>query len=107
MTELVLFKGASLPARTLDAETLIERWQEGRSPHTVRAYGRDLAHFARWSPPHLDGQGRENGAALQADGASWCHRRGFGVACLSPEIDVVALGPLGRSRQTSIGLRGG
>jgi integrase/recombinase XerC len=38
-----------LVARQLDVETLIARWKEGRSPHTVRAYGRDLAHFARWS----------------------------------------------------------
>jgi integrase/recombinase XerC len=30
-------------------ERLIGRWQEGRSPHTVRAYGRDLGHFTRWS----------------------------------------------------------
>src|SRR5262245_15582336 len=31
-----------------DVGRLIERWQEGRSPHTIRAYGRDIAHFARW-----------------------------------------------------------
>jgi hypothetical protein len=36
---------ASPPAaRTLDANALIEGWQKGRSAHTVRAYGRDLAH---------------------------------------------------------------
>ena len=49
MTALVPFNLPSAPSRLLDAEALIERWKEGRSPHTVRAYGRDLAHFARWS----------------------------------------------------------
>ena len=39
-----------------DVERLIERWQEGRSPHTVRAYGRDLAHFARWSEAAAPGE---------------------------------------------------
>jgi integrase/recombinase XerC len=48
MTELVLFKAASLPARTLDAETLIKRWKEGRSPQTLRAYTADLKVFAAW-----------------------------------------------------------
>jgi integrase/recombinase XerC len=48
-TDLVLARQPTQPARRLDTETLIERWQEGRSPNTVRAYGRDLAHFARWS----------------------------------------------------------
>jgi len=48
MTELVPFTPGLVPS-PYDAERLIERWQEGRSPHTVRAYGRDLAHFARWS----------------------------------------------------------
>jgi site-specific recombinase XerC len=37
-------------------ERLIERWQEGRSPHTVRAYGRDLVHFARWSEAAAPGE---------------------------------------------------
>jgi integrase/recombinase XerC len=47
--ELVVVGGPGpLPARQFDAETLIERWKEGRSPNTVRAYGRDLAYFARW-----------------------------------------------------------
>src|SRR5262245_51314222 len=44
-----LSQSTQLSVRQLDAENLIERWKEGRSPHTVRAYGRDLAHFARWS----------------------------------------------------------
>jgi len=35
---------------------LIARWQEGRSPHTVRAYGRDLAHFAKWSDVTTPGE---------------------------------------------------
>jgi integrase/recombinase XerC len=48
MTELVPLKPGLTPWRH-DAEQLIQRWQEGRSPHTVRAYCRDLAHFARWS----------------------------------------------------------
>jgi hypothetical protein len=37
MTELVPFK-AGLTPWPYDVERLIERWQEGRSPHTVRAY---------------------------------------------------------------------
>ena len=48
MTELVRQSQAITPWPH-SVERLIERWQEGRSPHTVRAYGRDLAHFARWS----------------------------------------------------------
>ena len=48
MTELVPLKPGLTPW-PYNMERLIERWQEGRSPHTVRAYGRDLAHFARWS----------------------------------------------------------
>jgi len=35
---------------------LIARWQEGRSPHTFRAYGRDLAHFAQWSEASAAGE---------------------------------------------------
>jgi integrase/recombinase XerC len=47
-TELVPLKLSLTPCLS-NMERLIERWHEGRSPHTVRAYGRDLAHFARWS----------------------------------------------------------
>jgi integrase/recombinase XerC len=55
MTELVPFKAGLMPW-PYDVERLIERWQEGRSPHTVRAYGRDLAHFARWSEAAVPGE---------------------------------------------------
>jgi integrase/recombinase XerC len=48
MNEIVPFKRASLPARTLDSETLIERFREGRSPQTLRAYTSDLKNFATW-----------------------------------------------------------
>jgi hypothetical protein len=49
MNELVpLLPAPGVPARQLDAETLIQRWMEGRAPNTMRAYGRDLAYFARW-----------------------------------------------------------
>lgn len=37
-----------LPARQFDAETLIKRWKEGRSPQTLRAYASDLKGFADW-----------------------------------------------------------
>ena len=56
MNDLVPSSATSLAARTLDAETLIERWQQGRSPHTVAAYGADLAHFARWSEATTPGE---------------------------------------------------
>jgi hypothetical protein len=55
LTDLVPFK-AGLTPRPYDVERLIEHWQEGRSPHTVRAYGRDLAHFARWSGAAAPGE---------------------------------------------------
>jgi integrase/recombinase XerC len=42
--------------RPLDADVLIARWQEGRSPHTARAYGRDLAHFAHWAEAAAPGE---------------------------------------------------
>jgi hypothetical protein len=29
-------------------ERLIERWREGRSPETLRAYTSDLQYFANW-----------------------------------------------------------
>src|SRR5262245_38979021 len=47
--DLVPIAAATAVQRQLDAHVLIARWQEGRSPHTVRAYSRDLADFARWS----------------------------------------------------------
>jgi integrase/recombinase XerC len=34
--------------RVLDAERLIERWSEGRSKQTLRAYSNDLRHFSDW-----------------------------------------------------------
>jgi integrase/recombinase XerC len=49
MNALTPFPSTQPEARRPNAESLIERWKEGRSPHTVRAYGRDLAHFAGWS----------------------------------------------------------
>ena len=55
MTALVPFKPGLTPW-PYDVDRLIERWQEGRSPHTVRAYGRDLAHFARWSEASAPGE---------------------------------------------------
>jgi integrase/recombinase XerC len=48
MTALVPFNTPLVSARLLDAETLIERWKEGRSPQTLRAYTRDLENFAAW-----------------------------------------------------------
>src|SRR5262245_4055337 len=54
MTQLVPLTGI-LPW-AYDVDRLIERWQEGRSPHTVCAYGRDLAHFARWSKAVTPGE---------------------------------------------------
>ena len=55
MTELVPLKLGLTPL-PYDVERLIERWQEGRSPHSVRACGRDLAHFARWSEAATPGE---------------------------------------------------
>jgi integrase/recombinase XerC len=37
-----------LSPRQLDAESLIERWREGRSPQTLRAYAADLRAFSAW-----------------------------------------------------------
>jgi hypothetical protein len=47
MTQLVPFK-PDLTLLPYDVERLIERWREGRSPQTLRAYTSDLNHFARW-----------------------------------------------------------
>jgi integrase/recombinase XerC len=48
MNALVPLSQHTLPARQLDAEGLIERWKEGRSPQTLRAYVADLKVFAGW-----------------------------------------------------------
>jgi integrase/recombinase XerC len=65
MSDLITNKPATLPLDerkpglapwAYDVERLIERWQEGRSPHTVRAYGRDLGHFAGWSEAATPGE---------------------------------------------------
>jgi integrase/recombinase XerC len=45
MTELVPIKSGLAPW-PYDVERLIERWREGRSPQTLRAYTSDLQHFA-------------------------------------------------------------
>jgi integrase/recombinase XerC len=60
MNDLVRLSPAQLSGRQLDAESLIERWQKGRSPHTVRAYGRDLTHFAKWSDATTAGEAMTN-----------------------------------------------
>ena len=48
MTALVPLGGIPAARRPLDAEGLIERWKEGRSPQTLRAYANDLQTFATW-----------------------------------------------------------
>jgi integrase/recombinase XerC len=52
----------AIPAarRPLDAEGLIERWKEGRSPQTLRAYANDLQTVASWTKT------RSVGAAVSA-----------------------------------------
>lgn len=40
--------------RELDPARLIERWQEGRSQETLKAYAGDLAAFTRWFDNHLN-----------------------------------------------------
>ena len=47
MTALVPF-GQGQVIRALDADRLIERWREGRSKQTLRAYSNDLGHFSGW-----------------------------------------------------------
>lgn len=47
--ELVPFKPREITAQALDPERLLERWTEGRSPQTVRAYTSDLRQFATWA----------------------------------------------------------
>jgi hypothetical protein len=48
MTAVVPTGHGSIAVRPLDSERLIERWSEGRSPSTLRAYSNDLKHFAGW-----------------------------------------------------------
>jgi integrase/recombinase XerC len=48
MTALVPLGGVPAACRPLDADGLIERWKEGRSPRTLRAYANDLQTFATW-----------------------------------------------------------
>ena len=48
MTAVVPPGLGSIAPRPLDAERLVERWREGRSPQTLRAYSNDLRHFAGW-----------------------------------------------------------
>jgi integrase/recombinase XerC len=48
MTAAVPTGHGSLAPRPLETERLIERWREGRSPQTLRAYSNDLRHFAGW-----------------------------------------------------------
>jgi integrase/recombinase XerC len=48
MTVLVPFNHVSVAPRPLDADRLIERWREGRSKQTLRAYSNDLRHFSDW-----------------------------------------------------------
>ena len=47
MSALVPFNHTPI-ARPLDADRLLERWKEGRSPQTLRAYANDLQTFAAW-----------------------------------------------------------
>jgi integrase/recombinase XerC len=55
MTAVVPTDHGSVAFRSLDAERLIERWSEGRSPSTLRAYSNDLKHFAGWLGIFLGG----------------------------------------------------
>ena len=48
MTALVPLNLDPVAARLIDAARLIERWREGRSPQTLRAYSNDLRHFSDW-----------------------------------------------------------
>jgi integrase/recombinase XerC len=47
MNDLTIVRRGELD-QALDSRRLIERWTSGRSPNTVDAYKRDLAHFAGW-----------------------------------------------------------
>jgi integrase/recombinase XerC len=47
--ELVLAQPSLPPSlQAIDAQRLIKRWTEGRSPNTVLAYKKDLEGFAKW-----------------------------------------------------------
>jgi integrase/recombinase XerC len=48
MTALGPFNHGQMAPRLLDADRLIERWREGRSPQTLRAYSNDLLRFSDW-----------------------------------------------------------
>jgi integrase/recombinase XerC len=48
MTTLVPLNFDPMAARALDAERLLKRWREGRSPQTLRAYANDLQTFVTW-----------------------------------------------------------
>ena len=48
MTALVPINHGQVVPRLLDADRLIERWSEGRSKQTLRAYSNDLRHFSDW-----------------------------------------------------------
>jgi hypothetical protein len=47
MTKLARLKAGVTPC-PYDVERLIQRWREGRSPQTLRAYTGDLRYFATW-----------------------------------------------------------
>jgi len=48
MNTLVPYGPGQVGQRVLDADRLIERWSEGRSKQTLRAYSNDLRHFSDW-----------------------------------------------------------
>ena len=48
MTALVTLPRGQVAPRLLDADRLLERWKEGRSPQNLRAYGNDLQSFSAW-----------------------------------------------------------
>jgi hypothetical protein len=52
MTALLHIKSAPIAERAVDADRLLECWQEGRSPRTLLAYTRDLQNFATWLMAH-------------------------------------------------------
>jgi hypothetical protein len=48
MNALIPLAHGQVGPRLLDAARLIERWSEGRSKQTLRAYSNDLRHFSDW-----------------------------------------------------------
>ena len=48
VTALVPSNHGQVVSRLFDADRLIERWSEGRSKQTLRAYSNDLRHFSDW-----------------------------------------------------------